>query len=96
MIKDVVKDAFDEGRQVGGEWEDSDAKIVSELLPLMDIRNVRIRQRHLNGQYGQTFDNIDGVRDYVSTVLRQDFHSSNFIASLLNGWKSHGFSWEVA
>ena len=95
MLTEVIKEAFEEGRQFGGEWEDSDAKVVSELLSFGDINNVKIRQRTLDGKFGITFNNMKEVREYVRNVLNETFNGSNFQAALLGGWKQHGFRWEV-
>ena len=68
MIIDIVKEAFDEGREFGGEWEDSDAYEISKLLPFLDIENLTFQQRLPNGQFGKVFKGVNEVKKYVSSV----------------------------
>lgn len=95
MIKDIVKDAFEEGREVGGEWEDSESKIVSEMFAFFDLTNTTIRQRSLAGKFGRTFRGISEVRKYFENELNTTFNERNFKTSLYSGWKFSGFKWEV-
>ena len=94
MLKTIVKDAFDEGRDIGGEWEDSDAKIVSDMLQVFDIESIKIRQRKTDGKFGKTFTNIKAVEKFFETASIP-FHKTNFVTALYSGWKCGGFYWEV-
>ena len=94
MIKSIVKDAFDEGREIGGEWEDSDAKVVSDMLPMFNIDTVKIRQRKPSGKFGKTFSNIDAVKQYFKNE-KIPFNRHSFLIAIYAGWKCGGFYWGV-
>ena len=94
MYKSIVKEAFDEGREVGGDWEDSEAKVVSEMLPIFDVDAVKFRQRQINGRYGKVFADLQAVKEHFINS-GQTFNKGNFIASIYGGWNFHGQKWEA-
>mgnify|MGYP003115836610 CR=1 FL=1 len=95
MIIDIVKEAFDEGREFGGEWEDSDAYEISKLLPFLDIENLTFQQRLPNGQFGKVFKGVNEVKKYVVNELNLKFIKGNFETAVCAHTKYVDCYWEV-
>jgi hypothetical protein len=98
MIKETIKEAFLEGREIGGEWEDSESKIVNDILPLFDLDTVVIRQRFANGKFGKTFYGLSQVKVYIQkTHGKKAWSLSNFKTTLFTGGRRelYGCRWEV-
>jgi hypothetical protein len=94
MIKELVKDAFDEGRQQGGDWEDSDAAVASRLLDFLNIEEATIRQRLPNGKFGSTFTDIHDIREWFEDN-GLNFSKSNLETAICTGFKCGGVYWEI-
>ena len=94
MIKDILKDAFIEGREVGGEFEDSESYVVSQMLPFFDIPNAIVRQRNADGTFGRTFNGFDEVKEWCEDSGLK-FSSSNLQTAICAGWKCLGYKWEI-